>query len=150
MDEPKWLQIARGEVGVHEVRGGENPRILEYDTATALCAKEDEVPWCAAFCCWCIEQAGLHSPRSARAADFLTWGMLIPQPVLGCVTVIKAKATGGDAATGSASGYHVAFWLGEDDDQATLLGGNQSDQVKVSRFPKAAYRVEGYRLPWAT
>jgi hypothetical protein len=35
-------EIARREIGQKEVRGGENPRILEYHATTTLGAREDE------------------------------------------------------------------------------------------------------------
>ena len=54
---PKWLEIALKEVGVSEIKGGENKRILEYHASTTLKAKEDEIPWCSSFVNWCMVQA---------------------------------------------------------------------------------------------
>jgi uncharacterized protein (TIGR02594 family) len=145
--EPKYLVIARKEIGVHEVRGGENPRILEYFRATTFPAKEDEIAWCSAFINWCMKQAGISGTHSAAARSWLTWGKAITVPQIGCVCVIQQKVAGKDPATGSTSGFHVALWLGEKDGFVSLLGGNQSDQVKISQFPLDKYKVQGYRLP---
>lgn len=70
-----WLDIARKELGVREIVGGKhNPRVLEYHAATRLGAKTDEVPWCASFVGWCLQQAGLESTRSAAAKSYATYG----------------------------------------------------------------------------
>jgi uncharacterized protein (TIGR02594 family) len=145
--DPRWIEVAKEEAGVHEVVGGENPRILEYFKTTSYHAKADEVPWCSAFVNWCMGQAGIVGSDSAAARSWLHWGRTLTVPEYGCVCVIQAKVDGKDPATGSESGFHVAFWLGEADGMLTLLGGNQSDQVKVSHFPLNKYKVQGYRLP---
>lgn len=149
MDKPKWLEIAEKEIGQHEIHGGENPRIIEYHASTTLKASEDEVPWCSSFVNWCIKQAGIEGTRNALAKSWLRWGKEITTPEIGCVCVIKRKEdpTRNDKATGSATGYHVGFWLSEDDNLVHLLGGNQSDQVKMSRFLKKSYEICGYRMP---
>lgn len=40
---PIWLLHAEKDAGVTEVRGGENPRIIEMFTHTSYHAKEDEM-----------------------------------------------------------------------------------------------------------
>lgn len=144
---PTWLEIAEGEIGQAEVRGGENPRIIEYHDSCTLHAKEDEIPWCSSFVNWCFMRAGLVGTRSAAARSWLEWGEKITEPRVGCVCVIRARAAGEDVATGSATGYHVGFWLAESDEHVLLLGGNQSDQVKTSFFKLRSYEVKGYRWP---
>lgn len=147
MIKPKWLEIAEGEIGQHEIKGGENPRIIAYHASTTLGAKEDEVPWCSSFVNWCITQSGISGTNSAAAKSWITWGKGIDTPVLGCICVIKQKQKGHDAATGSASGYHVAFWIKEENGRVSLLGGNQGDQVKASSFGLGSYEICGYRMP---
>ncbi len=143
----KWLEIAEAEKGQHEVRGGENPRIIAYHATTKLQAKEDEVPWCSAFVNWCLKQAGIKGTDSAAAKSWLSWGRPVDPPEEGCICVIRQKQQGQDKATGSASGYHVAFWLKEEAGRVFLLGGNQSDQVKISSFGLGSYEICGYRMP---
>lgn len=147
MSKPKWLEIAEAEIGVHEVKGGENPRILEYHAATSLGAKEDEVPWCAAFVGWCLKQAGLPSTDSAAAISYATYGVKLKEPREGCIVVIRQRKKGTDQATGSSSGNHVAFFEAIVDNRISLLGGNQSDSVKSSTFGLASYEVVAYRWP---
>lgn len=146
MDKPKWLDIAEGEIGQKEVVGGENPRIIEYHSSCTLHAKEDEVPWCSAFVNWCLLQAGIIGTNNALAKSWLGWGEMIAEPVLGCIVVIKKNEAGEDTVTGSSTGYHVGFFVMKDD-RIHLLGGNQSDQVKISSFGLTSYEIVGYRMP---
>lgn len=145
MSKPKWMDIAAGEIGQKEIPGPvANPRIVAYDACTSLKATSDEVPWCAAFVCWCLEQAGIGSTRSAMASSYLNWGMQC-EPRPGCIVVIRHE--GLDAATGSLTGNHVAFLVSIDSAHINLLGGNQHDSVKISSFPLAAYEVRAFRWP---
>lgn len=144
---PKWILIAEGELGQHEISGDENPRIIAYHATTTLHAMEDEIPWCSSFVNWCMEQAGIKGTNSALAKSWLNWGKSIVTPVIGCICVIKKKQSGNDIATGSSSGYHVAFWLEEKEGRIHLLGGNQSDMVKMSSFNLESYEIIGYRMP---
>jgi uncharacterized protein (TIGR02594 family) len=147
MSKPKWLEVAEAEIGVLEKRGGENPRIIEYHAATSLKAKEDEIPWCASFVNWCLKQAVIAGTGSAAAISFAAWGERITEPKEGCIVVIRQRKKGADQATGSASGNHVAFFQRIQDGRIYLLGGNQSDSVKVSSFGLGSYDVIAYRWP---
>jgi uncharacterized protein (TIGR02594 family) len=137
----KWLEVAEKEVGQHEVKGGENPRIIEYHDTCTLHAKEDEIPWCSAFVNWCMKQAGIVGTGSAAAKSWLGWGVPLEIPSLGCVCVVR------DVRQPEGAGYHVALWQGESEGRLILLGGNQSDSVKVSSFGLATFQVQGYRIP---
>jgi uncharacterized protein (TIGR02594 family) len=131
LPEPKWLELARLEIGQRERPGlGSNVRILEYFEATRYQAPRDEVPWCAAFVCWCLESADVRSTRSARAADFTSWGepgWLVPGAV-----VVFGKADPDAGGSG-----HVAFCTGLDGADVLVLGGNQANAVNVARRPLA-------------
>jgi uncharacterized protein (TIGR02594 family) len=95
--------------------------------------------WCAAFVNWCLQQAGAPHLGMATAASWLKFGTPLAKPVYGCVTIVPpAKSTG--STTG-----HVAFYMETKGDMIGLLGGNQSDQVKLSYF----HKVLGYRWPTA-
>lgn len=143
---PKWFEIAENEVGTKEVKGGENPRILAYHASTTLKAREDEIPWCSSFVNWCITQAGLKGTNSAAAISWLNYGVST-EPKEGAITIIRQKKKGPDQATGSSSGNHVGFLVKTEGIRIYLLGGNQSDQVKISGFNLASYEVLSYRWP---
>jgi uncharacterized protein (TIGR02594 family) len=141
-DEPEWLKIARREIGVKEVRGGGNhPRILQYHAATRLKAQSDEIPWCASYVCWCLEQAGVRSTRSARAADFATWGQ--PCELKDGAIVVFSKADPDAGGSG-----HVAFCVGVEGDSVMVLGGNQANAVSVAKRPRS--RIVAVRWPLAS
>lgn len=139
--DPKWLTIARAELGVREVPGsGDAPRVLEYLAATRLppSMMEDQTPWCSCFVCWVMERAGIPSTRSAAARSWLRWGVALPGPELGAVVVLTRPAGGPGSG-------HVGLWLGPSARGPRILGGNQGNAVSVQVYP--ASRVLGYRWP---
>jgi uncharacterized protein (TIGR02594 family) len=146
---PLWMEIAEAELGIHEnsLPGQHNKRIIEYHAATTLQAREDEVPWCASFVNWVMKQVGQTGTGSALAKSWLNWGQPLTTPRPGAITVIKKKVAGSDQATGSSTGFHVAFYVSSTPSHIQLLGGNQGDSVKFSNFPLALYDIKGYRWP---
>lgn len=139
LDVPPWLLVARREVGVKEVPGpGSHPRILQYFRATRYRAKDDAIPWCSAFICFCLETTGVSSTRSARAADFATWGE--PCDFVPGAVVVFSKADPDAGGSG-----HVAFCVGIEGDQVLALGGNQNNAVNVAKRPLS--RVVACRWP---
>lgn len=118
---PAWLIVAEREMGIHEVVGVKhNKRILEYHAATDLHASTDEVPWCSSFENFVMKAAGIKGTKSAAAASWLKWGKPTKYRY-GCVCVFER--TGGN---------HVANAVAIDDTHIAILGGNQSDSVRVS------------------
>jgi len=134
--EPKWLQIARMELGEHEVKGGvHNDRIVEYHSFTSLSANEDEVPWCAAFVCWCLAKAGYQHTNSAAAKSYIGYGTASPTwREVGSIVVLSREG-----------GNHVGFLVGHTENTLTLLGGNQGDAVSIKTFPLS--RLKDIRWP---
>ncbi|MFY9223123.1 MAG: TIGR02594 family protein [Blastocatellia bacterium] len=133
---PSWLNIARGEIGTKEIAGSrDNQRIIEYHSTTGKFG-DDEVPWCASFVNWTLKEAGIKGTGSAMARSFLNWGKPT-EPKPGAVVVFSR---GNNPSQG-----HVGFYLGTEGNMVKVLGGNQSDQVKVSYYPKSS--VLGYRWP---
>ena len=151
-----FYNIARGELGTVEMRGEmeHNDRILKYlatcDNIGNWGKSRDETPWCSAFVNWVILEAGIpkeHAPNDARAIAWLEWGMEIAQPQRGCIAVIRRKRRGPDAATGSSTGNHVAFFDKPGTGAIWLLGGNQRNSVRFSQYKLARYDVLSYRAP---
>lgn len=138
-EEFPWMPIALAEVGIREFPGnGDNPRIVEYLKSTSLPApsnSNDETPWCSAFANWCVERSHFEGTDSAWARGWLNWGKKITTPRRGCIVVFKRDVNSG----------HVAFYIGETSTQIKVLGGNQSDAVNISNYPKS--RFLGYRIP---
>lgn len=107
------------------------------------------MPWCSSFVNWVIEQSGRRGTDNALAKSWLKWGTALTEPQEGAVTVIKRKNASSDAATGSSTGFHVAFYVSSTATHIRLLGGNQSDEVRYSNFALKSYEVKGYRWPSA-
>lgn len=156
MIRPPWLELAELEAarGVEEIVGPQHDaRILAYHAATTLHAETDEVPWCAAFVCWCLEEAGFRSTRSAAARSFLEWGMRLESWAYGGVVVLQRGAgeQPGPERIRTPDGVsfypgHVGFLVGIPTPREILvLGGNQANAINVRAYPRR--RVLGVR--WA-
>ena len=94
-----------------------------------------------------MTKAGYKDTNSALARSWLDCGVPLNPPREGAITVIKRKGATSDAATGSATGFHVAFYVSSTPTHVRLLGGNQGDQVRYSNFSLNSYEVRGYRWP---
>ena len=91
--------------------------------------------WCSSFVNWCVTRAGLVGAISKAARSWLDWGEAC-EPQYGCICVLWRGAPSGWQG-------HVGILVGEDHSNVYLLGGNQSNRVRVSRYPKS--QVLGYR-----
>lgn len=137
MLEPKWMSIARGLIGVREIKGPEHaPEILQmWRDIKRGGIRNDETPWCAAFVGAVLERAGVVSTRFESAASYLSWGVELAAPAVGCIVVFTREGGG-----------HVGFVVGQDQKGSLLvLGGNQADAVNIRAFSRG--RVSGYRWP---
>ena len=122
----RHMDIAMSELGQREISGADdNPRVVEYFSATTYHASDDETPWCAAFVNWVLMQAGIARTESAAALSFLKWGKAVSKPAYGDLCVINRGGGRG----------HVGFFVGYGHNGSIgILGGNQSDEVNVSWF----------------
>lgn len=134
----EFLQAALMEMNVREVKGkNHNPRILQYHKATSLKASADEVPWCASYMNFIIEEkCGVKGTNSAAARSFETWGKELQFPNPGCVVVLSR---GSNPAYG-----HVGFYLYESNDKIYIVGGNQNNSVSIEGYKKS--RLVSYRV----
>lgn len=142
--EPKWLQVARAYLGQAEVPGkASNPWIVNLWLRLGgswlwqkLGADDSASPWCGTFVAACLTEVGLSKPAHwYRARAYLDYGVVIPEPVYGCIVVYERKGGG-----------HVGFAVGRDEHGNIMtLGGNQSDRVSIAAFDSR--RVLGYAWP---
>ena len=120
-------ELAKQEVGTKEVPGPQhNKRILEYHATTTLKATDDETSWCSSFVNWCVTKAGKKGTDSAAARSWLKWGHETKEPKEGDIVVFQRPP--------SPTSGHVAFFVKREGDAIYCLGGNQSNQVKVSIY----------------
>lgn len=131
-----WLDQAKRHLGEHEIAGRtDNQFILDCFKYTGYKASHDEIAWCAAFVCRMLEESGYKSTRSAAAASFLHFGASCDLKP-GAILVFKW-----------ASGHHHVTLCHHviDHHYVAAIGGNQSNQVKISVYPRS--RVEASRWP---
>lgn len=123
-------ELAEAEIGTVEWKNGDNPKVVAYfrDAGHAW-VKDDETAWCAAFVGAMLKRAGMEGTGKLTARSYLEWG----------VPVELADAREGDVLVfkrgTSAWQGHVTFFVRRAGTHIECLGGNQSDQVKVSRYP---------------
>lgn len=132
-----WLKEAFKLIGIKEIKGPQhNPEIVKmWKDIKRGGIKDDETPWCAAFVGACLERAGIKSTRFESAKSYLQWGEALQNPIEGCVAVFDREGGG-----------HVGFVVGVDRmGNLQVLGGNQSDMVKVASFPRS--RAPKFRWP---
>jgi len=130
------FEIALGEYGTKERRGGENPEIIKYFREIGFPEiKEDEVPWCSAFVNWCVMKAGLPITKNLAARSWLGWGKRVKVPEIGDLAIFRRGTAGWQG--------HVGFYIKNDGYYVWVLGGNQSDEVCISRY--SGTDLLGYR-----
>lgn len=140
-----WMKIAEKEIGQSELPGNtHNPRIIAYHATTTLRATNDETPWCSSFVNWVLSQAGIKGTNSAAAISWMNWGRAMASQS-GAIVVIHNNKL--QTSSLSYSGYHVAFLIKETATHYHLLGGNQRNRVKVSRYPKKSWALTASRWP---
>lgn len=141
---PKWMLVAEQEIGVREKPGDDDsPRVIEYLKSTRLDeqALSDEKAWCAAFVCFCLEQAGVKNPRYAMARNFLKYGEYInPEDAqFGDLLIFRRGKDSGHA--------HVCFLVMDLGAEYEVLGGNSLNSVRYGNEHKAD--LLGIRRPVA-
>jgi len=138
MNEPKYLTIARGDIGLTEIKGLKHQaRITGWLKKLGAWWAEDETPWCGVAVAGWLSEAGLPINKTYyRALSWAGYGYPCTVHTLGAIAVLERKGGG-----------HVALVTGvaPDGSAVRLLGGNQGDKVCESWF--ATSRVIAYRIP---
>lgn len=87
--------------------------------------------WCAAFVNGVLAKAGKETTGSIEGRSFLDWGNAVKTPQEGDVVVMRGVSR--------RSPTHVGFYVGSAKVNGRtyygILGGNQSNMVKISWFP---------------
>lgn len=141
-DAMPWLVEARRLEGTREIAGKRHsPVIMGWAQKLGLWYPDDETPWCGLFAAHCIgsqlpDEALPTNPLGAR--NWLKFGRGIDAPVEGAIVVFwRGRRDGWQG--------HVGFVVGSDATHVWVLGGNQSNEVNIRKFPRS--RVLGYRWP---
>lgn len=140
------FDIAQRFVGTKEVGGKvDNPQIISMLKLDNDWPENDEVPWCSAFANYVTWLLRLPRSKNLRARSWLTVGkgITLDEAEAGDIIVLKrGKGEQPGPEVIKAPG-HVGFYAGRFGEFIEVLGGNQSDTVKVSRYP--AKRLLGVR-----
>lgn len=133
----KILRVAASQLGVKEWKNGSNPQVEKYlDFGSRKDNRDsgltDDVPWCAGFVAYCLEiddlQPVMGSTNSLMARSYEHWGLSSKNdPLAGDIVTFYRN--------GLSSGQgHVAFFLKKMGSYVYCLGGNQNDEVNVTRY----------------
>jgi uncharacterized protein (TIGR02594 family) len=139
---PRLLVEALLLYGTKEIKGEvSNPVILAWADEVGGWIGDwydkDEIPWCGLFMAVVAKRAGYpFTQKALAAAEWKNWGNAVAIPMLGDVLVFQRPGGG-----------HVGMYVGEDRDAYHVLGGNQSDQVCITRIGKDRF-VAARRSPW--
>lgn len=117
---PKIVTAALQYYGVAEKAGaGNNPIIMEWARDLGLAYYEDKTPWCGLFMARAATDSGRTPPKDPLwALNWAKFGKEGGQPDLGDILVFTRNGGG-----------HVGIYVGEDDQNYHVLGGNQGDRV---------------------
>lgn len=86
----------------------------------------DSIPWCGLYVAYVVHKSGrspIANPLWAR--NWANWGKASGTASLGDILVFVRDGGG-----------HVGFYIAEDDTAYHVLGGNQSDEVNITRIAK--------------
>lgn len=135
---PRMVQEGLKEYGTKEMAGANNsPTIMGWAKELGIQHEytADAVPWCGLFMAVCAFRAGKAVPKHPLwALNWANFGTPGNQPCLGDVLTFVRSGGG-----------HVAMYIGEDKIAYHVLGGNQHDEVCITRIDKK--RMHSVRRP---
>jgi uncharacterized protein (TIGR02594 family) len=144
---PPWMPIAERELGLTETPGPRStPRILELRRIAGcpLTGDDGAVAWCKIFVNAVLVLAGIPIVRDwmARSVERDPNFLRLPGPAYGAIVsfwrISRASGLG-----------HTGFYVGETATRIRVLGGNQSDAVRLSFFLRRSptFGLVGYYWP---
>lgn len=145
---PAHYKLAEKDIGMKEIKGRRhNKKVLSmFKDVGHDEIDNDETSWCAAAVGSWLERAGIPGTGSLAARSYQKWGF----------GVELADAKPGDVVVfwrvdpNSWQG-HVGLYVSHNDTHVQVLGGNQSNQVKISNYPVdrllAVRRAPGQSAP---
>ena len=138
---PPWMEEMLRRKGLHE--DTDHHELKTWLKSAGKFVDPAETPWCGDA----VETAILRSlpdaivPADPMAAiSWLRFGVELEEPSKGAIMVFWR----GDPSSWKG---HVGFYAGEDDLHYFILGGNQSNEINVTRLNKVRLRPKGIRWP---
>ena len=115
----------------------DNPSILKYFHEIGHeWVEHDELAWCSAYCNWVAKMCGYEYTGKLNARSWLDVGNIVIDFELGDLAILWRVNP--DSKWG-----HVGFPIRRDENSIWILGGNQSNMVRISPYPFS--RLLGYR-----
>lgn len=140
---PKMVAAGLQLLGLKEYPGPKsNPVIMEMARRVGVSQiyKNDDEAWCALAMCYLCVITGKPMPFTGyevlRAKSFLKWGIARHSAELGDMLILERPG-----------GFHDTIYIAESKSTYFGLGGNQSNMVTISEFPKE--RLVGIRRYYA-
>jgi len=138
--QPPWMEIVWRELGTQEWIGAgkSNPAIEAYHRSVDGEEQPDDLAWCSSAAGYCLQEVGVESTHSRAGISWERWGVGLGLPACGCITTLWYTSPDDWRR-------HIGFYLGEVEDMVVLAGGNQSNEFRVSKYPRS--RVTTFRWP---
>lgn len=126
------IEIALAEYGTKEIEGSRhNMDIVNYAKESGFSwVNDDETPWCSIFLSWVSMKANLERSKKANARSWLDVGKEVQRPEIGDIAILWRENVN------SWKG-HVGIFINKENGFVRILGGNQSDEVNISRYPES-------------
>jgi uncharacterized protein (TIGR02594 family) len=133
---PPWMAEMHRKMGLHEVR--DNAVLSAWLKIGRALGNPASLPWCGDAVESCIAKTLPSEPLPANpffAQSWASWGTDTIVPIVGAIGPIRWTASSG----------HVGIVAGIEGSTVYLLGGNQSNAINVSGFPRSKFI--GFRWP---
>lgn len=125
---PPWMAEMHRKMGLHEVR--DNAVLSEWlRTWGRYLGNPKDLPWCGDAVESCIAKTLPRETLPSNPFFAQAWakfGVDAGAPIVGSIGVMRWTPTSG----------HVGFVAGVEGDRINLLGGNQSNAINISSFPR--------------
>lgn len=125
---PPWMAEMHRKMGLHEVRDNSALSAWLRQFGRFLGNPRD-LPWCGDAVESCVAKVLPEEPLPSNPFFAQAWGKFgvdAKGPVVGSIGVIRWTPSSG----------HVGIVAGVDGSRVNLLGGNQSNSINVSSFPR--------------
>lgn len=128
---PPWMAEMHRKMGLHEVR--DNSALADWMRSFGrYLGNPKDLPWCGDAVESCIAKTLPRETLPSNPFFAQAWkgfGVDVGGPIVGSIGVIRWNASSG----------HVGFVAGIDGNRVNLLGGNQSNAINISSFPRAKF-----------
>lgn len=127
---PPWMAEMHRKMGLHE--NWDNAVLSAWLRIGRYLGNPSDLPWCGDAVESCIAKTLPRETLPSNPFFAQAWkgfGIDATGPIVGSIGVIRWNASSG----------HVGFVAGVDGDRVNLLGGNQSNAINISSFPRSKF-----------